>query len=315
MLSRRHLRIKVMQALYSFFQDGAQDAAKSEKALFASLEKMYDTYLYLLILFVELAECAVNNASDEQQKYFPSQAHVLSSNRIAQLKTIQFLRENQTISEHVKKRKISWSNDHDLVLKIYNEIKKSKEYGLFVAKENTSNIEENDFLIQVFKKFVAESYTVQHLLSEKNIHWIDDSDLVNSMVIRTIKSVSEENKENFFLAPLFKDIDDDIKFTRDLFLKTILQDSEFEAVISEKTVNWDVERIAVLDIIMMKMALSEILNMPSIPVKVSINEYLEISKEYSSPKSKVFINGIVDKIVLELKAADKIMKTGRGLME
>jgi N utilization substance protein B len=304
-----------MQALYSFFQSEAPDAGKSEKALFTELDKMYDYYLYLLLLFVDLAECAVSNATDEQQKYFPSQLHVTSSNRIAGIRAIEHLRANTTFKEEIKKRKISWAVENDLVLKIYGEIKKSKEYEVFVTKEITTQQEENDFLIQIFKKYVAESYTVQHFLTERNIHWIDDSDLVNSMVIRTIKSITEESKENFTLATLYKDEADDRQFVRDLFLKTILNATAYEKIIAEKTVNWDVERIAMLDIILMKMTLTEILHMANIPVKVSINEYIDISKEYSTPKSKIFINGILDKLVLDLKAENKILKTGRGLME
>jgi N utilization substance protein B len=315
MLSRRHLRIKVMQALYSFFQSDNRDMAKSEKALFAELNKMYDYYLYLLLLFNDLAECANNNASDEQQKYFPSQQHVDSSNRIAQIKTIRYLVENKTFKEEVKKRKISWVNENDLVQKTYSEIKKSEEYASFVSNESNTLADEHAFLIQIFKRYVTESYSIQHFLSEKNIHWIDDSDLVNSMVIRTIKSVTEETKENYLLSPLYKDEEDDQHFARELFLKTIVHADEFETTIAEKTKNWDMDRIALLDVILMKMALSEILFLPFIPVKVSINEYIDISKEYSTPKSKIFINGIIDKLVIDLKAQDKIKKKGRGLLE
>ncbi len=304
-----------MQALYAFFQSESHDLYKAEKALFGELDKMYDYYLYLLLLFSELADVASSNATDEQQKYFPSQQHVLSSNLFAEIKTIKNLLNNNTFKLHVKTRKVSWSNDNEIVQKIYLEIKKSKEYEVFVAKEEHSVQEDNDFLIQIFKKYVAESYNVQHFLTEKNIHWIDDSELVNSMVIRTIKGINETSNEKFVLSPLYKDEVDDQSFVKELFRKTILNNEEFESIIAEKTKNWDVERIAVLDIILMKMAISEILFLPMIPVKVSINEYIDISKEYSTPKSKIFINGIIDKLVIDLKAEGKIKKTGRGLME
>lgn len=304
-----------MQALYAFFQSDTNDLNKAERTFFSELEKMYDYYLYLLLLFEELAACASNNATDEQQKYFPSLQHVTSSNLIAELKTIQYLGNNSTFKLHVKNRKISWTSDNDVVQKIYLEIKKSKEYEAFVSKDTHTTQEDNDFLIQIFKKYVAESYHVQHFLTEKNIHWIDDSDLVNSMVIRTIKSINETTKEKFTLSALYKDEEDDRQFARELLCKTILNNEEFEKIIAEKTKNWDVERIAMLDIILMKMAISEILYLPFIPVKVSINEYIDISKEYSTPKSKVFINGIVDKLVLDLKAEGRVVKKGRGLIE
>ncbi len=304
-----------MQALYAFFQSDTNDLYKAEKVFFADLEKMYDYYLYLLLLFKELAECASNNATDEQQKYFPSLQHVTSSNLIAEIKTIQHLSNNAIFKTNIKNRKISWTNDNDLVQKIYQEIKKSNEYEEFVAKDTHATQEDNDFLIQIFKKYVAESYNVQHFLTEKNIHWIDDSELVNSMVIRTIKSINEISKEKFVLSTLYKDEEDDQLFARELFHKTILNNDEFEKIIAEKTKNWDVERIALLDIILMKMAIAEILFLPFIPVKVSINEYIDISKEYSTPKSKIFINGIIDKLVLDLKAEGRIIKKGRGLLE
>lgn len=302
-----------MQALYAYFQTEHNDVPKAEKNLLSGLNKMYEYYLYELLLLTELADIAQETLSDEKQKYFPSQPEIEKLTRFSEIKTFRFLSENSTFAANIKSRKLSWATDKEILTRVFSEIRKSPEYESFVSKDSNELKDEHDFLIQVFKKYVTESYYVQHLFSEKNIYWIDDAELVNSMVIKTIKTIDSSSAD--FLLPLFKDEEEDMVFVKELFRKTILHDNEYERIISEKTKNWDVERIALLDIILMKLALSEIINFPNIPIKVSINEYIDISKEYSTPKSRVFINGVIDKLVIDLKKEGKIKKSGRGLIE
>ena len=189
------------------------------------------------------------------------------------------------------------------------EIKKSGMYHTFL-KDNQAN--EKDFLIDLFRKFIESSESVQNQIEEENIFWTDDFTFAIHLVLRTIKSFYEKDKLE--LIPLYKDESDDKEFARKLFSQTILHNKEFEQSISERTKNWEVDRIALMDILILKMALAELISFPNIPVKVSINEFIDISKEYSTPKSKQFVNGVIDKLAMDYKEQGKILKAGRGLI-
>ena len=309
MLSRRQLRIKVLQALYAFFQSDKTDLAVAERELFRSIGKVYELYIYLLQLLIELADADQSHAGDLHLKYFPSEAEMQAKNRLSTISFIAKLSADPGFNAHVKKFGTSWQKNHELVRKLFMEINKSPEYLAFLGSEPES---EKEFLCEVVKKFLVSSTSLVHHIDEENILWEDDFEFVCQMVIRTIRAYYEQNQ--FQLMSLYKDEADDMEFARELFVKTILHNKEYEGAISERTKNWEVDRIALMDILILKMALAELVSFPGIPVKVSINEYIDISKEYSTPKSKQFVNGIIDKLAADYKEQGKIVKTGRGLI-
>lgn len=309
MLSRRHLRIKAMQALYSYFQSPGVDIALAEKNLFKGVDKIYDLYLYFLLLIPEIA----NQARMQQQveKNFPKKEDIALPH-FYENKFIAQLAGNEFFTTEIKKRLINWKADEDSIRNVFMDLRKTHPFKDFVLSGPHTFDEGKAYLIEVFKKVIPESPHLLTFVEEKNIFWDSSAAWICTTVIKTLEKIKEDSSSNFLL-PLFKDASDK-EFIQTLFAQTILHSKEFEQDISEKTKNWEVERIALLDVIMMKMALAELTSFPSIPVKVTINEYLEIAKEYSTPGSNAFINGIVDKLAIGYKSTGKIKKTGAGLV-
>ncbi len=310
MLSRRQLRIKVLQSLYSFYQSEKSDLASAERELYRSIDKVYELYLFLLLLLNELGEADLQDAEDLHQKHFPKEDELKAKNRFHQLSFLQKLSSDENFQKELKNHKLTWQKEHELVKKIFLEIKKTTEYRNFLM--NKAEVTEKDFLTAIVKNCIEQSESLKNYIEENNIYWIEDFSFICHIVIKSMKDFYQTKKLE--LIPVYKD-EDDKKYVRDLFTKTILNDKEYEEAIASKTQNWEVERIALIDMILLKMAMAELIAFPGIPVKVTINEYIDISKDYSTPKSRQFINGIIDKLADEYKKAGKIVKTGRGLME
>lgn len=312
MLSRRHLRIRVMQALYAYYQSEQKDIRRSEQELINGTDKIFELYLTLLQFFNELSYQEYLYYEDTPASMVTGKKKTATST-LKQLSFFKWLEENQTLKDEVKKRKISWQQDADAVKKAFFHLRQQEKYQEFILSETLSKDVENAFLKWLFKELFTQTDFIAHVLEEKNIYWAESIELVEAMVIKTFES--SKNADSFHLLPLYKDEEDDIKFMKELIQKTIRDDAYFQQLITDKTKNWDADRIALVDTILMKMSLCEILNIANIPVKVSINEYIDISKDYSTPNSKSFINGVIDKLVIELKSQGKIQKTGRGLVE
>ena len=313
MLSRRHLRIRVMQALYTWYQSEDKNIGTSVNDIFRGTERTYDLYLSLLQILPELAEEERKYYADLQPRFIPKDEPVLSS--MANNHFVIWLSTFSDFNDALKKRKISWQKDAELVAKVFFQLRNAPEYKKYVSVATHSVEADVEFCTWVYKHIVVASEALQNVMEEQNIWWAEALDLINSMVLKTIKVAHPDKKGQFELLSLFRDEEDDMEFMEKLFRQTIENDAYFETLIGEKTQNWDLERIALIDIILLKMALSEILHFPGIPVKVSINEYIDISKDYSTPKSKIFINGVIDNIVADLKTKGSIAKTGRGLLE
>ena len=311
MLNRRYLRIKTMQILYSYYQQEKPNALLFEKELFKSLDKIYDLYIYVLVLFTDMHHTAHLVLEENKNKRLPTQEDLTPNLRFIENILLQNLTNSAELKKEVLNRKISWQSDFDLVRKLFSELRATDLYKNYMASKTPSAKEDKQFLISVATEFLYEHDLLNHLFEEKNIHWADDTFGAFSMVSRTFENFTG----TFKLVPLFKDAEDDKKFISTLFLKTIDGDKEYEKLIDEKTKNWEFDRIASMDVLLMKMAMTEFLHINNVPVKVSLNEYIDISKEYSTPNSKNFINGILDKIIADLKRDNLIQKTGRGLME
>lgn len=311
MLNRRYLRIKTMQTLYSYFQQEKPDAVFYEKELFKSLDKIYDLYIYVLVLFTDIHHTALLVTEENKNKRLPSKEDLEPNMRFIENVVLVSLTRSEELKKEVANRKISWQSDFDLVRKLYAELRTTEFYKNYMVSTTPSAKEDKQFLISMATEFLYEHDLLNHIFEEKNIHWADDTFGAFSMVSRTFENFT--GKVN--LVPLYKDKEDDVQFISTLFRKTIAGDKEFNKLIDEKTKNWELDRIASMDILLMKMAIAEFLYVSNVPVKVSLNEYIDISKEYSTPNSRTFINGVLDKIIADLKRDNKIQKTGRGLME
>jgi len=300
-----------MQALYSFFQHEKADPAQFEKELFKSLDKIHELYFSILALIIDLHHVAMVMVDESKNKRLPNATDLNPNLKFVNNSLLLSLEKNHELKSHIEKRKISWQNDFDVVRKIFNEIKNSEIYKEYQASSEISVEEDRNFIISIITEYLSENDVLASLFEEKNIHWADDAFVAFNSVIRNFEAFEGE----FKIQPLLKDEKDDLEFMSALFKKTIVYKGQFEELIDKHTKNWDLERIANMDMLLMQMALAEILYIPNVPVKASLNEYIDISKEYSTPNSKTFVNGVLDKIIADLKAQGKISKTGRGLKE
>lgn len=314
MLSRRHLRVKVMQAIYAFLQGDNHDLAKGERELLRSIDKVYELYIYILLLLPEILDFVKNRMEERKQKRLPTPEDLNPNTKFVDNLLLNKTATNLALKKERDARKLSWTDEPELIKKIFNNIENSEEYATYMNNSDNSYATGQKFIQTVFKKYIATEERLHFLFEEKSIFWVDDLDFVNSMVVKTLGMWDENFAADAPLLPLIKD-EEDKKFMLNLFHKTIIHEKEYDKLIAAKLQNWELERVAFLDIILMKMAICEFLNFESIPTKVSLNEYIEISKNYSTPKSKIFINGILDKLLVDFKAENKIVKTGRGLIE
>lgn len=301
-----------MQALYAYYQSDPKDIRRTEQELLNGTEKIYELYLSVL-------QCLQELSHQEHLYYEDTPASAVTGKRrtaastLKSLSFFQWLDTDKSLNDLLKKKKLSWQQEMDAIRKAFSHLRQQDEYNRFTASAEHSKDAEVSFIKWLTREFFSKTDFIPHVLEEKNIYWAESIDTIETMINRTLESAKTDG--SYHLLPLYKDEADDLKFMQELVQKTIRDDSYFHQLIADKTRNWDAERIAMVDIILMKMALCEILNLPTIPVKVSINEYIDISKDYSTPNSKAFINGVIDKLVIELKEQGKIQKTGRGLVE
>ncbi|MCC8409011.1 transcription antitermination factor NusB [Mucilaginibacter sp. UR6-1] len=315
MLNRRHLRVKVLQSLYGYHQSSNRDIKIHQKTLLNSVDSVYEMYIWMLSLIQEVVGYAANDADERANKHLPTAEDLNPNLKILNNRFIASLAVNKEYIAAVKKYKIDWTFDPELFKSLFNTLKAAPEYKEYLDKTEDSLHSDKDIIKFIFKKVILKSSLAEQVFEDKFINWPVDKDVLQALIAKTFKNFSNDNYELNKLAEVTVNWEEDREFIIDLFDKCIRHDEEYQALIAVKTQNWEPERIAMMDTLLMKMALTEFLNFSSVPVKVTINEYLEISKEFSTPKSNSFINGILDKILAELKAENKIKKTGRGLIE
>jgi N utilization substance protein B len=304
-----------MQALYAFFQGDSKDIAKGEKEMFAGMDKLYELYHMLLLLLVEIRFNAQRAIEDAKNKMLPTEHDLNPSMRLVENTILRKLEASKALKKFAADHKLSWQNEGELTRRILSNIRASETYKLYMSSPGHTFQEEQEFILDIYKQHICDFELLENFMEERSIFWYNDLDYVNSMVIKTIEGMSERDDENTRLMPLYKNRAEDTEFASELFRKTVVHDEENQKLIGEKTKNWEVERIAMMDVLLMKMAITEILYFETVPVKVSLNEYIEVSKMFSTPKSKIFINGILDKLVLDFKNSGRLQKTGRGLVE
>lgn len=313
MISRRIIRIKVLQILYAFFTTPDTSINNTEKELFFSLQKTFDLYHYLMALVIEIEKFAEDRIEMGKKKHRPTNADLDPNIRFVNNRLIAQLKSNISLTKYLESSKLSWADQEDLVRKLYLSLLDQDFYKEYMDAAQNGYADDRKLVEDIFKYLILYSEDIESLLEEQSIYWNDDLDFVVSMILKTFKKFKEFSDERQALLPMFKD-DEDRQFAKDLYRKVVLNHKENEALIKQHTVNWDIERIAFIDNLILELALTEFLYFPSIPTKVSMNEYIELSKYYSTEKSRNFINGILDKALKDLKKADKILKAGRGLI-
>ncbi len=309
------MRVKALHYLYAAFQAGSHDIAKGEKELLGGIEKVYDLYIYFLKLIPEITDYALKELENAKLKMLPTDKDLAPDMRFVNNQVARLLTTNKELNQKAHTRKVSWQVEPELIKKIFLNIKAGSLYKEYMLAATNDLEADKQFWIAVLQDYIFNYEPVQFYFEEKSIIWADDFDIVYNGVVKTIQKLNNSSNENYKLMSLYKDEEDDRKFVLELYRKTLLFADEFEKSISSKTENWDVERIALMDVLIMKMALTEVIVFTNIPVKVSLNEYIELAKMYSSPKSKVFINGILDKLFADYKSSGRIQKAGRGLVE
>lgn len=315
MLSRRHLRIKIFQALYAYFKGSVPEIALGEKELMKSVEKNYELFIYLLSILVELRSFEAKLLEERKSKRLPTQEDLNPNTKFIDNKLLMQLSQNETLLKKINEFKINWVDEQEFIKKVYIKITTTESFKEYMSITESTYADDAAIVIRLFKNQIADHEILQHLLEEKNIHWHDDHYFVCGYAVKALKSFTENSDSQFKLPGLYKDKMDDVEFIKTIYRQVLINSTEYEETIMTKAQNWEAERIATVDFILMKMALCELEKLSSIPVKVTLNEYIEISKLYSTPKSRMFINGVLDKLVAEFKREGKIVKIGRGLMD
>lgn len=313
MLNRRHLRVKVMQTLYAFSLSQDKQTKDFEKALLASVDEVNQMYIWTLNLLDEVAEYVLIDAEGRANKFLPTEKDKVYTTKLNSNSFIESLRQNRAYLEGVKNYKISWTFDPEIVRSIFAQLKSSPEYMDYLKQDDRSISAEKDIIKFIFKKIILKLPEIEQAFETKFISWSVDKEVLQAMIAKTFKNFSSENPAQNKLADLTPDWEEDREFIVELLKRTIRYGEEYQQLISAKTKNWEADRIALLDTLLMRMAICELVNFPTIPVKVTINEYIELSKAFSTAKSNTFINGILDKILAELTEQGRIQKVGRGL--
>jgi len=312
MINRRHIRIKVMQSVYAMLQTKSDNLIKEEKFLLESIQKMNDLYILMLSLLIEVHHIAERQINLSKKKFLATSEDLNPNTKFIQNKVFKILNESEELSRYLEDKKLNnWYLDSKYVSIIWKNIQKNKAYIEYLSTEKSSFKEDKELIITLFKECIAPNEKLFDYYESTNLSWVDDIPVVNTWVLNTISKLKENC--SIRLARLYKD-DEDKRFVIDLFRKVMLHHHEFDVDIDAKTPNWDTERIAELDLILMKMAITEFFYFPTIPTKVTINEYIELAKEYSTGKSSFFINGILDKLLKQYLKKDKVRKIGRGLL-
>jgi N utilization substance protein B len=304
-----------VQTLYAYSLTEDKDIKTFEKALLKNVDEVYEMYIWTLNLLDEVSDYVLIDAEGRANKFLPTEKDLSLTTKLSTNTFIESLRQNPQYAEGVKKYKISWSFDPEIVRTVFLQLKDSEAYLEYLQQEDRSIGTEKDIIKHIFKKIILKSPVIEQVFEEKFINWPVDKEVLQALIAKTFKNFSSEDPRKNKLAEITQNWNDDSDYVIALLGKTIRNTNEYQKLISEKTKNWESDRIALMDTLLMRMAICELVNFPSIPVKVTINEYIEISKVFSTLKSNTFINVILDKILNDLNQQGRIQKAGRGLRD
>lgn len=307
MINRILIRIKVLQIVYSFYQNENGSLKAAEKELLFSLQKSYDLYHYFLLLILDVTNLYERVIDNRKHKFRPTEEDLNPDTKLLFNRFYRQLSSNKSLSTYINERGISWENDQEFIKRVLDILLSSDLYAEYLEKNENSYETDKEFWRAFFKKHICGNEQIEEYLEDKSIYWNDDIEIIETFTLKTIKRFDEANGENQPLLPMFKD-EEDREFALKLFHQTLIKGTEFRERIDRHMKNWETERIAQMDLIIMQIALAEILTFPSIPINVTLNEYIDAAKYYSTPKSGTFINGILDSIVDELKKEKALFK-------
>jgi len=313
MISRRLIRVKAFQVLYAHFTAGEQSITKAENELFFSIEKTYDLYFSLMLLVLDTVEKSRQKMEAAKQKRMPTPEDLKPNTRFVDNQLIQQLERNLHLHQHADRKKLSWVNHPELVTAFYQHLTESDMYKEYMSQDNTDYAADKKFVARIFTNLLVHFEDLHQELEEMSIFWNDDLEFVISIIAKSLRKFKPNSDEHVTFLPQFKD-EEDREFARQLVRKVLVQQADTQEIVAGFIQNWDVERVAHTDLLIMNMALTELMQFPSIPVKVTLDEYIDIAKYYSTQKSNTFINGILDKATAQLRQEGRIQKQGRGLM-
>jgi transcription antitermination protein NusB len=314
MLNRRHIRIKILQILYAYSRNESTDLNQADKEFTHSVEKTYEMYLYLLLFILDMQALAIEKIEAGKNKRLPTKEELYPNTRFVTNELLRKIVYSKSLKKEAQRIGVSWDDNPDIARKFFKQLVETEEYKEYMELSERNFDVDSDYLLRFFRRHMINFELLQDYFEEKSIYWNDDIDIVASMIIKTLRAVKEDD-DDIALLPLWKADGEERDFAYDLLHKTMLRSKEMEGYIKGSADNWETDRIAVMDMVIMKMALTEAIIFPEIPLKVTLNEYIELAKFYSTEKSGGFINGILDKLFGELKQKGIIKKTGRGLIE
>ena len=307
MINRILIRLKIVQILYAYYQNGGKNLDTAEKELFFSLSKAYDLYNYLLLLMVTVTRYAHKRIEMGKAKLRPTKEELAPNMKFVENRFIAQLEVNKQLNFFVENQKKTWDNEEEFIKKMYTKIVESDIYKEYMEAETSSYVEDRELWRKLYKNLIFNNEELDQLLEEQSLYWNDDKEIVDTFVLKTIKRFDEANGSKQELLPEFKD-EEDRDYARRLFRRAILNADYYRHLMSENTRNWELKRVTFMDILIMQIALAEITSFPNIPISVTLNEFLDISRLYSTPKSPGFINGILDTIVKQLQKEGKLIK-------
>ena len=307
MINRVLLRTKIVQILYSYYKSGSKSIPLAEKELFHSIEKTYDLYFHLLQLSVEITQYAANQIDIKRNRLRPTAEDLNPNTRFIDNTFVAQLSKNIQFNNYLKEHKLSWVNDSEIIKLLFEELTATVYYTEYMNASEANYTADKDIWRKIFNKVILQNEDLDDSIQDQNIYWTDDIEMVVSFIIKTIKRFDLANADEQALLPMFKD-EEDVEFAKKLIQSVLTSGEAFRDMIDKNTKNWELDRIAFMDIVIMEVALAELLYFPTIPVNVTLNEYIEIAKSYSTEKSGTFINGVLDNIVGELKKENKLIK-------
>ena len=319
MLYRRHLRIKVLQSLYAWYTTGASDLVKGEKQLLLSINKLYELYIWQLSFIVELRRFAEKRSEERKEKFYPTEEDLNPNLKFIENNVGLVLENNKDFRHKEELYKVNWAEQQELVRKCYDKLVNSSFYKEYMSLPAGNPDGDRIFYIKIVDQLLAPEDLLRDFYEEKSVFFVDGYDIVLLLLIKFFETFDSKFTPDTKMKGLFKGKDqtknEDLDFVNTLFKKVILRDVENEEILKAKTSSWDFERIPLMDIILLKMAIVELQEMKTVPVKVTLNEYIELARYFSTGKSRTFVNGVLDRLIREFREEGKIVKVGRGLIE
>ena len=307
MINRTLIRLKIVQLMYAYYQNSGKSIDTAEKELLFSLSKAYDLYNYMLLLMVSVSRYAYKQVEEKEEINKVGHIDEVVSHRFADNQFTAQLEANKQLQEFVDTKKKSWKNDIDYIKKLYSDNIQSEYYQEYMAMDNVTYADDREVWRKIYKNIIMKDERIDDILEEQSLYWNDDREIIDTFVLKTIKKFDPANGANQELVPEYKDMEDQ-EFAIRLFRRTIMNDEYYRSLIGKSVKNWEFNRLAYMDVVIMQIAIAELLSFPQIPISVTINEYVEIAKWYSTPKSSGYVNGIIDSIAKMLKKENKLTK-------